>query len=191
MSLQGLRGVTSPLPSKRLILVLGLCAILGLVSTVHAQVMQADGTGAVGGAVEQASYTSSGSYFNRELGTPLRFSYHSEGYGTDLGVVSLGTMKVFNLDGATWFLDGQGTMSEDFGGGFNLGAGYRELVNMSHGLDPDRVLGASFWTDGQSTKADNFFTQLGFGLGVAGRVLRPADERLLPVGSHARIAIPD
>jgi hypothetical protein len=126
--------------------------------------MPADGTGATAGGVQPASYTTSGSYFNRELGTPLRFSYHNPGYGTDEGVVSLGSMKVFNLDGATWFLDGQGTMSDGFGGGFNLGAGYRELVNMSHGFDPDRILGASFWTDGQSTKSDNFFTQLGFGL---------------------------
>lgn len=164
MSLQGYCGVKFPLPSKWLSLVLGLCAGLGSASLLHAQVMQADPTGAAGGAVEMPSYTSSGSYFNRELGTPLRFGYHSEGYGTETGVVSLGTMKVFNLDGATWFLDGQGTMSDDFGGGFNLGIGYRELVNMSHGLDPDRIMGASFWTDGQSTKADNFFTQLGFGL---------------------------
>jgi hypothetical protein len=141
-----------------------LCATSALSANALAQVMPADGTGATSGGVEAASYTTSGSYFNRELGTPLRFGYHSEGYGTDLGVVSLGSMKVFNLDGATWFLDGQGTMSDAFGGGFNVGAGYRELVNMSHGFDPDRILGASFWTDGQSTRSDNFFTQLGFGL---------------------------
>jgi hypothetical protein len=152
------------MPSTWLRFSFGLFASIALASPLPAQVMQADGTGAAEGGVEMASYTSSGSYFNRELGTPLRFSYHSEGYGTDLGVVSLGSMKVFNLDGATWFLDGQGTMSDDFGGGFNAGIGYRELVNMSHGVDPDRVMGASFWTDGQSTRSDNFFTQLGFGL---------------------------
>lgn len=165
MSLQGFCGANCSLPSKWLSLVLGLCATLGTASTLHAQVMQADGTGANGGGVEMASYTGSGSYLNRQLGTPLRFGYHSEGYGTDEGVVSLGTMPVFPLDGAaTWFVDAQGTMSESFGGGFNLGAGYREMINMSHGLDPERILGASFWTDGQSTKADNWFQQLGFGL---------------------------
>lgn len=152
------------MPSRWLRILLTLCAAFALSANAHAQVMPADGTGAQGGGGAAGSYTTSGSYFNRELGTPLRFSYHSEGYGTDLGVVSLGSMKVFNLDGATWFLDGQGTMSDDFGGGFNVGAGYRELVNMSHGFDPDRILGASFWTDGQSTRSDNFFTQLGFGL---------------------------
>lgn len=152
------------LPSKWFSIVLGLCAACLVSTQLEAQVTPADGNGAGGGSIAQASYTTSGSYFNRELGTPLRFSYHSEGYGTETGVVSLGTMKVFNLDGAAWFLDGQGTMSEDWGGGFNAGIGYRELVNMSHGFDPERILGASFWTDGQNSKADNFFTQLGFGL---------------------------
>jgi hypothetical protein len=164
MSLPGLRGVNCSLPSKWLILNAVLVAICGIVSQSFAQVMPADGTGANGGGVVPSSYTSSGSYFNRELGTPLRFKYHSEGYGTETGVVSLGTMQVFNLDGAAWFLDGQGTMSEDFGGGFNAGIGYRELASLRSGFDAERILGGSFWTDGQSTKADNFFTQLGFGL---------------------------
>jgi hypothetical protein len=164
MSLPGLRGANRSLPSKWLILNAVLIAICGIVSQSFAQVMPADGTGANGGGVVPSSYTSSGSYFNRELGTPLRFKYHSEGYGTETGVVSLGTMQVFNLDGAAWFLDGQGTMSEDFGGGFNAGIGYRELASLRSGFDAERILGGSFWTDGQSTKADNFFTQLGFGL---------------------------
>jgi hypothetical protein len=164
MSLPGLRGANRSLPSKWLILNAVLIAICGIVSQAFAQVMQADGTGANGGGVVPSSYTSSGSYFNRELGTPLRFKYHSEGYGTETGVVSLGTMQVFNLDGAAWFLDGQGTMSDDFGGGFNAGIGYRELASLRSGIDAERILGGSFWTDGQSTKADNFFAQLGFGL---------------------------
>jgi hypothetical protein len=153
------------MPSRWLKLSFALYVVIALTSPLVAQVMPADGTGATSGDVEMASYTTSGSFFNRELGTPLRFGYRSEGYGTDSAMVTLGTMKVFNVgEGATWFLDGQGTMSDGWGGGFNAGVGYRELVNMSHGLDPDRVLGASFWTDGQSTKSDNFFTQLGFGL---------------------------
>jgi hypothetical protein len=164
MSLPGLRGANRSLPSKWLILNAVLVAICGIVSQAFAQVMQADGTGANGGGVVPSSYTSSGSYFNRELGTPLRFKYHSEGYGTETGVVSLGTMQVFNLDGAAWFLDGQGTMSEDFGGGFNAGIGYRELASLRSGFDAERILGGSFWVDGQSTKADNFFSQLSFGL---------------------------
>ncbi|MDZ4657477.1 MAG: hypothetical protein SH868_07835 [Bythopirellula sp.] len=159
-----MRALTCLLPGQWLVFTVGLWAACGLATPLTAQVINADETGATGGGVAEASYTSSGSYFSRELGTPLRFGYHSEGYGTETGVVSLGTMKVFNLDGATWFLDGQGTMSDDFGGGFNAGIGYRELVNRGRGFDPERILGASFWTDGQNTRADNFFTQLGFGL---------------------------
>jgi len=117
------------------------------------------------GDVIPASSQNSGSYFNRQLGTALRFNYHTQGYGTQDDVVSLGGMKIFNQEGATWFLDGQGTLSNDFGGGFNLGVGYRQLTNSTSPLmsmDPQRILGVSFWTDGQSTSSDNFFTQLGF-----------------------------
>ncbi|MCH8840384.1 MAG: hypothetical protein IH831_06835, partial [Planctomycetes bacterium] len=108
-----------------------------------------------------ASYSGSGSFFNRQLGTAFRFSYHNEGYGTQEGVVTLGTMKVFNQEGSTIFLDGQATLSDGFGGGFNAGIGYRELANLGFGPDPRRIHGISFWADGQSTSADNFFSQLG------------------------------
>ena len=108
-----------------------------------------------------ASYSGAGSFFNRKLGTAFRFSYHSEGYGTRDGVVSLGSMKVFNRDRGTIFLDGQATLSDEFGGGFNAGVGFRKLSNLGFGPDSKRINGLSFWTDGQSTSADNFFTQLG------------------------------
>ncbi len=110
------------------------------------------------------SYQGSGSFFNRQLGTVFRFNYNSQGYGTQDDVVSLGSMKVFNLDEATIFIDGQATLSDDFGGGFNLGLGYRELVNTGISFDPQRIHGVSLWTDGQSSSGDNFFTQLGFSL---------------------------
>lgn len=107
------------------------------------------------------SYSGSGSFFNRQLGTAFRINYHTESYGTNEGIVSLGAMKVFNHDNAVTFLDGQGTMSDEFGGGFNAGIGYRWMHDSYFYLDPQRISGASFWTDGQSTQADNFFTQLG------------------------------
>ncbi|QEG34581.1 beta strand repeat-containing protein [Bythopirellula goksoeyrii] len=143
------------------VILLSICSSSGSLS---AQVMPADGASAGAGAVTPVSYTSSGSYLNRSLGTPLRFDYHTQGYGTETGVVRLGTMPVFPLDNAVWFVDAAGTLSEDFGGGFNLGVGYREMVDFNSTFDPERILGMSFWTDGQSTDADNFFTALGFGL---------------------------
>ncbi len=120
------------------------------------------------GGVVPASYQGSGSFFNRQLGSALRFNYHSRGYGTQEDVFSVGGMKVMNLDEVSnMFLDVQGTLSEGFGGGFNFGVGYRQLTHSTASamsIDPDRILGASFWTDGQSTASDNFFTQLGFSL---------------------------
>ena len=132
-----------------------------LVGTVRSGVAQ-ESSGVV-----PASYES-GSFFNQKLGTALRFNYHTRGYGTQEDVFSLGAMKILSLDEAsTVFLDGQGTFSEDFGGGFNLGVGYRQMTMSSSpvmSLDPQRILGLGLWTDGQSTSADNFFTQLGFSL---------------------------
>ena len=137
--------------------VLALALLVGLIRSVTAQ---------ESGGVVPASYQS-GSFFNQNLGTALRFNYHTRGYGTQDDVFSLGGMKVFNMDDSTVFVDGQGTLSDDFGGGFNLGVGYRQLTNSTSpvmSIDPERILGVGFWTDGQSTAADNFFTQLGFNL---------------------------
>lgn len=132
-------------------LVCALCSGLGVTSQ------------ALGDAIVPASYESGG-FFNQQLGTALRFNYHTRGYGTQDDVFSLGGMKVVPLDGATVFFDGQGTLSDDFGGGFNLGVGYRQLTTTGMNFDPQRILGLGFWTDGQSTASDNFFTQLGFSL---------------------------
>jgi len=149
---------------SKLILLVLFCLAPVLENRGHAQDVVSSSGGSGGGGVIPASYQGSGSFFNRKLGTVFRFSYHTQGYGTQDGVATLGSMKVFNLDNATIFLDGQATLSEDFGGGFNTGVGYRQLVDTGMGFDSQRILGVSFWTDGQSTSADNFFTQLGFNL---------------------------
>ncbi len=138
--------------------VLTLALLVGSVRQVDAQ---------ESGGVVPNNYES-GSFFNQKLGTALRFNYHTQGYGTQDDVFSLGAMKNISLDDASVvFIDGQGTLSDDFGGGFNLGVGYRQLTMSTSpmmSLDPQRILGLGFWTDGQSTSSDNFFTQLGFSL---------------------------
>lgn len=139
----------------KLLFALALSVALGLHSDQPAA--------AQGDGVIPANYES-GSFFNRKLGTALRFNYHTQGYGVQDDVFSLGGMKVFNMEGATAFVDGQGTLSDDFGGGFNLGVGYRQLTTLGTSFDPQRIMGASLWTDGQSTANDNFYTQLGFAL---------------------------
>lgn len=149
-----MRTSTCLLPKLSVLALLAFALQIPLASSLQAQ---------DSGEVVPASYQSGG-FFNQQLGTALRFNYHTQGYGTQDDVVSLGGMKVFNMDGATAFIDGQGTLSDDFGGGFNLGVGYRELATIGANFDPQRIFGVGFWTDGQSTSADNFFTQLGFSL---------------------------
>jgi len=146
---------------KCLLLKVSFFAVFAL--ALQSRLLQSVQAQDAGGEVVPASYQSGG-FFNQQLGTALRFNYHTQGYGTQDDVFSIGGMKIFNLDDATAFIDGQGTLSDDFGGGFNLGVGYRQLTNTSISIDPQRILGAGFWTDGQSSSADNFFTQLGFSL---------------------------
>ena len=112
-------------------------------------------------AQDYGAPSGSGSFFSRDLGTVMRVDYNSEYYGTDKGVVAIGGMKVFSQEGSTWLLDAQGTLSDEFGGGFNAGVGYRQLTDTFWGYDSQRIRGVSFWTDGQSTTNDNWFTQLG------------------------------
>ena len=145
------------------------CGVLGLMmaAAIGATAFAQDGGVTPAGFTPEipASYSGSGSFFNRQLGTALRLDYRTEGYGTEKGIVSIGAMKVTSLtEGSTWFLDGQGTLSDDFGGGFNAGVGYRLLTDTGIGFDSQRIHGMGFWVDGQSTQADNFFTQLGFSL---------------------------
>ncbi len=152
-----MRTFTCLQPKVLFFAVFTLALLVGLVRSVEAQ--ESNG-------VVPANYES-GSFFNKKLGTALRFNYHTQGYGTQADVFSVGAMKVFNMEDSTLFVDGQGTLSDDFGGGFNLGVGYRQLTMSSSPLmsiDPQRILGLGLWTDGQSTSSDNFFTQLGFSL---------------------------
>ena len=121
---------------------------------------QADGTGVFDSTVAPG-YSQGGSFFNRTLGTAFRFGYQSEGYGTEEGIVTLGSMKVWNMEGATLNFDAQATLSEEFGGGYNAGVFYRSLNDIGFGPDSTRIHGVGFWSDGQSTSADNFFSQLG------------------------------
>lgn len=154
-----MRKSTCLLPNVLLAVALGIALCVCPQSAVHAQ----------GEGVLPASHQSGG-FFSRDLGTALRFNYHTQGYGTQDGVFSLGGMKVFNMEGATAFLDGQGTLSDDFGGGFNLGVGYRQLASLGTSFDPERIMGVGFWTDGQSSANDNFFAQLGFSLESLGEI---------------------
>ena len=159
-----MRKSTCLLPRLLLLSLIGSTLVAAIAPLSWAQDAGVGSESSSSDGVLPASYQGSGSFFNRKLGTAFRMNYHTEGYGTQDGVVALGAMKVFNMEGATVFLDGQGTLSDDFGGGFNAGVGYRQLMQTGMNYDSTRIFGGGFWVDGQSTSAGNFFTQLGFNL---------------------------
>ncbi len=65
-------------------------------------------------------------FFSQDLGTILRLGYRTESYGQDgSGNFDIGTMKIVTMGDTAAFFDGQVTMNESDGVGFNLGLGYR------------------------------------------------------------------
>ena len=71
-----------------------------------------------------ATETGGGSYFfAQDLGTMLRVSYDTESYGQDMesGDLDIGTMQMFNFDDSAVFFDGQVTLNDPNGVGFNIG----------------------------------------------------------------------
>ena len=69
-----------------------------------------------------------GDFFSQDLGTLLRLRYNTESYGQDRrGNFDIGTMRVASFEDAIAFFDGQATLSDVNGVGYNLGVGFRWL----------------------------------------------------------------
>src|SRR5262249_29512237 len=81
----------------------------------------------MGGDNGVAAMSSSGdvSFFSQDLGTILRLRYNTESYGQEEGNFDVGTMQVITFDDAAIIADGQVTMNDQDGVGFNVGAVYR------------------------------------------------------------------
>jgi len=106
-----------------------------------------------------------GSYYSQDLGTTLRLGYSTESYGQfGRGNFDVGTMRVFMFDEMAAFFDGQVTLNEAQGVGYNLGVGYRWMHYPGISQDAGRIGGVSLWTDGTSTREGNFFPQIGLSL---------------------------
>ncbi len=104
----------------------------------------------------------SAAYFSQELGSLLRVRYNTESYGQEQrGNLDIGSMQVFNYEDAITFIDGQVTLNDVQGVGFNVGVGCRWLDVVPFPWEPERMLGVSVWADGTSTEVDNFFPQVG------------------------------
>lgn len=93
--------------------------------------------------------------------TPLRIWHSTRGYGRETSETAFGTHWATPLESGIAFVDGQfrfGNSDTDFS--LNLGGGFRWRADDFFTGDP-RIFGVSFWYDGEDTKLDNYFNQLG------------------------------
>ncbi len=93
--------------------------------------------------------------------SPLRIWHRTRGYGEETSETAFGTHWATPLDSGVAFVDGQfriGNSDTDFS--LDLGGGFRWRADDFFTGDP-RIFGFSFWYDGEDTKLENYFNQLG------------------------------
>ena len=136
------------------------------------------------------SYQGGGSFFSPSLNTHLRARYSTQSYGQGEGNFDLGTMKLFDLGDAAAFIDGQVTMNDVDGVGYNVGIGYRWLWDQTLPLDPEpmRVVGVSLWSDGSSTLNKHFFSQIGVSFEALGDLWDFRMNGYVPLGDSEKTA---
>jgi hypothetical protein len=128
-----------------------------------------------------------GDFFSQDLGALLRLRYSTESYGQDEhGNVDIGTFQVVNFDDATAFFDGQVTLNEAQGIGFNVGSGYRWIGDSPFSIEPQRVSGVSVWADGTDAHDGNFFPQVGLSLESLGDMWDMRFNAYIPVGARTQ-----
>lgn len=134
------------------------------------------------------SAMSSGQYYNPTLGSHIRARFNTRSYGQQQDTLDLGTMKLMELDGGMAFIDGQVTMNDDSGVGYNLGVGYRWMTLPLFPWSPDdeKIMGISLWSDGQTVGKENFFSQVGVSLEFLGDHLDFRANGYAPVGSRSK-----
>ncbi|HEX2473982.1 MAG TPA: hypothetical protein VHK01_04520, partial [Lacipirellulaceae bacterium] len=131
-----------------------------------------------------------GSYFYaQDLGTMLRVQYRTESYGQDneSGNLDIGTMQMINFDDSAVFFDGQVTLNDPNGVGFNVGVGYRWMSFQSFASSPGFMQGISIWGDGTSTEAGNFFPQVGVSYESLGEMWDLRANGYIPVGQDTQV----
>lgn len=119
---------------------------------------------------EGGAYSAGGSTYSGYLGAHMRARYNTRSYGQTRGNLDLGTAKFYDDGNGVWFADGQVTMNDDAGMGYNVGLGYRFLTLplLPGSFDKEKIAGISVWSDGNATINDNFFTQVGVSLEYLG-----------------------
>jgi hypothetical protein len=128
-----------------------------------------------------------GSFFSQELGTLLRLQYNTRSYGQEQdGNLDIGTMQVANFDDAIAFFDGQLTLNDYNGPGYNLGLGFRWLDYVPFMWEPERITGVSIWADGTHTEAGNFFPQVGVSYESLGDMWDVRINGYIPLGPRSQ-----
>jgi hypothetical protein len=137
------------------------------------------------------SHSGGGSYFfEQDLGHILRVRYNTESYGQHgegHGNVDIGTMQALTFDDAMAFFDGQVTLNDVQGVGFNLGLGYRWLAFQPYASSGGVMQGVSIWADGTSTEANNFFPQVGVSYESLGEMWDLRANGYIPVGQDVQV----
>src|SRR3954468_729589 len=127
-------------------------------------------------------------FFSQDLGTILRLKYSTESYGQDgTGNFDIGTFQVITMDDTSAFFDGQVTMNEADGVGFNIGVGYRWMNYPGYAGDLGRMDGISLWADGTHTDAGNFFPQVGVSWESLGELWEMRANGYIPVGQREQV----
>ncbi len=156
-------------------------------NSVNAVPMGGDIGMGMGPSAPGSTYAS-GSYFNPTLGSHIRATYTSNGYGLQDGLLSLGSMMLFGADEGMTFIDGQVNMSDNADVGYNVGLGYRWMTLPLLPFSPDaqKIMGVSIWSDGLSKSGDNFFPQVGVSLESLGDHIDFRANGYAPVGQQTQ-----
>ncbi|MFO0788108.1 MAG: hypothetical protein U0805_01535 [Pirellulales bacterium] len=168
-----------------------VAALLGQASAARAQNVTMPPAEApamdVGGGAPVTDYGAV-NFFSQDLGTVLRLRYNTESYGQDQrGNFDIGSMQVFTFDDTAAILDGQVTMNEVNGVGFNVGAGYRWMDFPFYAADTGRVEGVGIFADGTHTDAGNFFPQIGVSVESLGELWDVRGNMYIPLGPQDKI----
>jgi hypothetical protein len=128
------------------------------------------------------------SYFSQDLGSIVRLRYSTQSYGQDgTGNFDVGTMQIVTMDDTAAFFDGQVTMNESDGVGFNVGLGYRWMNYPDWAANSGRMDGISLWADGTHTNAGNFFPQVGVSYESLGELWDVRANGYIPIGEKEQV----
>jgi hypothetical protein len=127
-------------------------------------------------------------YFSQDLSSIVRLRYSTQSYGQDgTGNFDLGTFQIVTMDDTAAFFDGQVTMNESDGVGFNLGLGYRWMNYPDWAANSGRMDGISLFADGTHTEAGNFFPQVGVSYESLGEKWDVRANGYIPIGDKEQV----